>query len=592
MDTSNLSPTEADFPQTNNTNPSFLNSQQSAFGSGYAGSGGGGESSSSGFGGLSKEQRLRNGEFGFIYDDPRSAFYHRNFARSWVDGNGNGNGNGRGLGQDQGSGVIDGDAPPDSAKTMGSWPGREDGGIEAGTIVGKARGDGGGGGTSESLETGLGRGLLRDAGGHSRVGRSNSAYTADGVSTGTETDRRFTSGTGFGSISGSGAYSAPPEITLPDRSVRSTLYFSPSPSLTHNTSSNRRNPKPAPNPITSRPLNLKTMARGPHGSGKVVVAGMDSLRVLRVSNDWVSDPTGGVPSTLEGRINTSTSSNSSSSPNINKGKNSTSYSSILSSTDDKAKVLSTGPGGTKIEQVLDLWKAVPSKLRGGSTGGGGNGLGQGLIVNAVDWGRGAMGSKIVAACSTGGCLVFDVEKGVLERQIVGDMIRPMLCVALNKVPRQGHFILTGGADNTANLWDLRQRSSTSSNAAIRHEPFGKVRKEALKHHQHPVPVLSLSFAPPGVSGSCAYSYVIGLENGSIFRYDWRNGGNNKVGTVTAAHGNKGVMALEWKGPGKGEGVRDGEDGVVGGPGSGGWLASAGLDKTVKVGRHPLWTSVP
>jgi hypothetical protein len=42
--------------------------------------------------------------------------------------------------------------------------------------------------------------------------------------------------------------------------------------------------------------------------------------------------------------------------------------------------------------------------------------------------------------------------------------------------------------------------------------------------------------------------------------------------MTAAHRNKAVMALDWKEAVEGDGNA----------GNGGWLASAGLDKTVKV----------
>lgn len=42
--------------------------------------------------------------------------------------------------------------------------------------------------------------------------------------------------------------------------------------------------------------------------------------------------------------------------------------------------------------------------------------------------------------------------------------------------------------------------------------------------------------------------------------------------MTAAHRNKAVMALDWKEAIEGDGNS----------GNGGWLASAGLDKTVKV----------
>jgi hypothetical protein len=77
--------------------------------------------------------------------------------------------------------------------------------------------------------------------------------------------------------------------------------------------------------------------------------------------------------------------------------------------------------------------------------------------------------------------------------------------------------------------------------------------------------------------SSANSYVIGLETGSIFRYEWKNL-SRAVGRVTAAHGARAVTALHWKG-GSGR-DRDEEEGKI--LGKGGWLASGGLDRTVKV----------
>ncbi len=85
----------------------------------------------------------------------------------------------------------------------------------------------------------------------------------------------------------------------------------------------------------------------------------------------------------------------------------------------------------------------------------------------------------------------------------------------------------------------------------------------------------MTFSPPEVvSTSSANSYVMGLETGSIFRYEWRNL-SRAVGRVTAAHGAKAVTALHWKGSGQ---DREDDRSV----GRGGWLASAGLDRTVKV----------
>lgn len=98
--------------------------------------------------------------------------------------------------------------------------------------------------------------------------------------------------------------------------------------------------------------------------------------------------------------------------------------------------------------------------------------------------------------------------------------------------------------------------------------------------RHPSAIVSLVFGPPGIeNASAANSYILGLENGSIFRYEWRMA-TRSVGRITAAHGSKAVMALEWKESGVGDREAGGGHGI----GSGGWLASGGLDRTVKVSK--------
>lgn len=64
--------------------------------------------------------------------------------------------------------------------------------------------------------------------------------------------------------------------------------------------------------------------------------------------------------------------------------------------------------------------------------------------------------------------------------------------------------------------------------------------------------------------------MIGLDDGTIKRYDWRMAGKH-LGTVYGAHGSKAVMDLKWKPA----------DDSVGGGGAG-WLASAGANKIVQV----------
>jgi WD40 repeat protein len=80
-----------------------------------------------------------------------------------------------------------------------------------------------------------------------------------------------------------------------------------------------------------------------------------------------------------------------------------------------------------------------------------------------------------------------------------------------------------------------------------------------KYFKHSVPITALTFAPES-----PHYFLVGLENGSIQRYDLRHQ-HKPIGRVWGAHGNKPVMDLRWK------------DGI-----DGGWLASAGTDRTVQV----------
>ena len=106
----------------------------------------------------------------------------------------------------------------------------------------------------------------------------------------------------------------------------------------------------------------------------------------------------------------------------------------------------------------------------------------------------------------------------------------------------------------------------------------QAKNPALMSVRHPSPIVSLAFGPPGIENpSASNSYILGLENGSIFRYEWRMA-SRSVGRITAAHGAKAVLALEWKESGGGDREAAGGHGI----GAGGWLASGGLDRTVKV----------
>jgi WD40 repeat protein len=172
-------------------------------------------------------------------------------------------------------------------------------------------------------------------------------------------------------------------------------------------------------------------------------------------------------------------------------------------------------------------------------------------------------------------LTYDAEREVQA------YTRSMLALTINKVPGHGHLVLTAGVEGLAKLWVSQARGSLITIAKRTRMAYCTFLNQDLRQStnkvpivsiRHPSSIFSVTFAPPGLdSTSTANAYFLGLENGSIYRYD-RRMGTRSLYRMTAAHKNKSVMALDWK-----EGV-EGD----GNTGNGGWLASAGLDKTVKV----------
>ncbi|WRT69791.1 uncharacterized protein IL334_006782 [Kwoniella shivajii] len=197
--------------------------------------------------------------------------------------------------------------------------------------------------------------------------------------------------------------------------------------------------------------------------------------------------------------------------------------------------LAKGNGGVTISEVVNLWK--PSWP-----------VGKG--VNDIDWGMGAFENRIATATPSGNLMLFDIEKGKLEKDISSGTFRPMNCVRLCPSSSHGHLALTGGTEGGVRFWDLRERDPSN--------------RKALKHSS---PVTAITFCPTD-----AYQFVTGLEDGSIRRYDFRSP-SRSIGKAFGAHGSKSVLDLKWK-----EGDEENGDGVRGG----GWLASAGADKMVQI----------
>lgn len=110
-------------------------------------------------------------------------------------------------------------------------------------------------------------------------------------------------------------------------------------------------------------------------------------------------------------------------------------------------------------------------------------------------------------------------------------------------------LVTGGHDSILRLYDFR---APSSNASLSHSLS---------------PALTSPITALAISPSTALHAVVGLENGTIGWVDWRKA-NRLVNRKFSAHGEGGVMTLDWK-----SGGRSGGDG---------WIASGGLDKKVHI----------
>lgn len=81
-----------------------------------------------------------------------------------------------------------------------------------------------------------------------------------------------------------------------------------------------------------------------------------------------------------------------------------------------------------------------------------------------------------------------------------------------------------------------------------------------RYFKHSVAITSVAFCPDST-----HNFIVGMDSGTIQRYDMRSP-TRIAGKAWGAHGNKPVTDLKWK-PSE----------------EGGWMASAGADRTVQVG---------
>lgn len=201
---------------------------------------------------------------------------------------------------------------------------------------------------------------------------------------------------------------------------------------------------------------------------------------------------------------------------------------------------SIGRGGHRIEASRNIWDGSGLKIESASTD--------------VAWCHGSYNNKILTSARNGDLIMWDLNRAgnaKYERKTKFHIrsIHKLSCSTI--VP---YYCVTGSADGDMRVWDLRDMS-----------------KSIMKIH-HPTSVRSLVFSP---CLSHPLQAVVGLDNGSIYRWDLQMGQRGQLDRLPVAHAGP-ILALDWCSTPGTNNVSD----TVGADRS--WIVSGGLDHTVKV----------
>ncbi|KAH7915025.1 hypothetical protein BJ138DRAFT_998811, partial [Hygrophoropsis aurantiaca] len=229
---------------------------------------------------------------------------------------------------------------------------------------------------------------------------------------------------------------------------------------------------------------------------------------------------------------------------------------------------SVGRGGHKIDSSRNLWDGSGLKIDSASTdvawchGS--------FTFHSLTW-CSAYNNKVLTSARNGDLIMWDLNKSgstKYERK-TKNHIRSIHKLSCSTIVH--YYCVTGSADGDMRVWDLRDMS-----------------RSLMKIH-HPTSVRSLVFSP---CLSHPLQAIVGLDNGSIYRWDLQMGQRGQLDRLPVAHTGA-ILALDWCSSSH---ARFGsnstnESNIGGGGGSTGtgdsdgersWILSAGLDHTVKV----------
>ncbi|KAF9235674.1 hypothetical protein BU15DRAFT_89510 [Melanogaster broomeanus] len=201
-----------------------------------------------------------------------------------------------------------------------------------------------------------------------------------------------------------------------------------------------------------------------------------------------------------------------------------------------------GRGGHRIDSSRNLWDGSGLKIDSASTD--------------VAWCSGNYNNKILTSARNGDLIMWDLNKSgntKYERR-TKDHIRSIHKLSCSSI--FPYCCITGSADGDVRVWDLRDMS------------------HSVMKIYHPTSVRSLVFSP---SLSHPLQAVVGLDNGSMYRWDLQMGQRGQLDRLPVAHPGT-ILTLDWCGT---SGTNR-SAGVAGPPMDRSWIVSGGLDHTVKV----------
>ncbi|KDQ32912.1 hypothetical protein PLEOSDRAFT_1110308 [Pleurotus ostreatus PC15] len=198
-----------------------------------------------------------------------------------------------------------------------------------------------------------------------------------------------------------------------------------------------------------------------------------------------------------------------------------------------------GQGGHRIEASRNFWDG------GGLTS----------ASTDVSWGFGSYGNKIFTSARNGEFFMWDASRSSSGKYSIERRSKEHTrSIHKLAVSRFSYYCITGSADGTVKLWDIRDLTKPASSV------------------RHPTSVRTLAFSP---FESHPYQAIAGLDNGTIYRWDLKMGQRGQLDRLLVAH-SAAVTSLDWCSTSGNHSSTDMSGGGLG------WIVSGGLDHCVKV----------